>query len=383
MQQDSHPLPKLAINGGQPAYQGPIPPWPRRNPATDAVLLAAIEEGFWGKYHSDHSQTLKKRICQFHQIEQILLCCSGTIAVELGLRGLGVGDGDEVILAGYDFPGNFRAIEAVGATPVLVDIDPQTWSIDVDQIKTAISTETKAVVASHLHGGLVDMTRLRTLADDSGLLVLEDACQSPGAMLNGRPVGSFGDVSVLSFGGSKPLTAGRGGALLSREEKYIQRAKIFGERGNDAFPLSEIQAALLLPQYDLLAERVAIRHESAVQIQATVNRLDQLECVQWASYQPSFFKIGLLLKPAIEDPNIREDFIRAIQAEGIQLDAGFRGFTKRSGRRCRKAEPLTNAENASLATLVLHHPVLLESHERIAEVCEALEKVYHHLIGPS
>ena len=373
----------LAVDGGKPAYRGPAPTWPKRDDGTDAVLTAAMEEGFWGKYHSSHSLTLKENICKFHNIEHVLLCCSGTIAVELGLRGLGIGAGDEVILAGYDFPGNFRAIEAVGATPVLVDINAETWCIDVGQIESAVSPKTKAVIASHLHGGLVDMAQLSDVATKSNLLVLEDACQAPGAAIEGKPVGSFGDVSVLSFGGSKPLTAGRGGALLAREEKYVQRAKIFGERGNDAFPLSELQAALLVPQYDCLLERTMVKLENALAIQNGTSDLEQLDCVQWGSHLPSFFKIGLLLKPALVDSQIRETFIHAIQAEGIQLDSGFRGFAKRSGRRCRKVEPLTNSINASLATLVLHHPVLLESTERIGEVCDALRKVYHHLIGPT
>ena len=102
-------------------------------------------------------------LAQMHGVQHAWLCSSGTIAVELALRGLKVGPGDEVILAAYDFPGNFRAIEAIGARPVLVDLAPGTWTIDVEQVAAAISPRTKAIIVSHLHGSLADMRRLRRI----------------------------------------------------------------------------------------------------------------------------------------------------------------------------------------------------------------------------
>jgi dTDP-4-amino-4,6-dideoxygalactose transaminase len=148
-----------------------------------------------------------------HAVRHAWLGSSGTIAVELALRGLKVAAGDEVILAAYDFPGNFRAIEAIGARPMLVDLAPGTWTLDVDHVEAAISPVTKAIVVSHLHGSLADMQRLCELANERGLTIVEDACQVPGASISGRPTGSWGDCGILSFGGSKLLTAGRGGAI--------------------------------------------------------------------------------------------------------------------------------------------------------------------------
>jgi dTDP-4-amino-4,6-dideoxygalactose transaminase len=183
-----------------------------------------------------------------HQVEHVLPCASGTIAVELALRGLGVVAGDEVILAAYDFGGNFRAIDAIGARPVLVDIGLNHWCLDADLLSQAISKSTRAVIVSHLHGTLANMRRIMEVAKDMQLGIVEDACQVPGAIVQGRPAGSWGDVGVLSFGGSKLLTAGRGGALLTSRADVFQRAKIYHERGNQAFPLSELQCAVLPPQ---------------------------------------------------------------------------------------------------------------------------------------
>src|SRR5204862_924383 len=131
---------------------------------------------------------------------------------------------------------------------VLVDVQPGTACLDGEQLADACHERTRAVIVSHLHGELAPMADIRAFADCSGLLLIEDACQAPGAMIEGRPAGTWGDVGVLSFGGSKLLSAGRGGALLTRSAEFIQRAKVYCEQGNHAFPLSELQAAVLIPQ---------------------------------------------------------------------------------------------------------------------------------------
>src|SRR5262245_62113859 len=138
--------------------------WPRPSEAICAALAAAYADGSWGRYHGPHSDRLIELLCELCGIRHAWLCSSGTIAVEVALRGLKIIPGDEVILAAYDFPGNFRAIEAIGARPVLVDLAPDSWTIDVDQVAAAISPDTKAVIASHLHASLADMPRLRNLA---------------------------------------------------------------------------------------------------------------------------------------------------------------------------------------------------------------------------
>src|SRR5205085_10640127 len=116
----------------------------------------------------------------------------------------------------YDFAGNFRAVDAVGARPVLVDIDSSTWCLDAQQVASAASDRVRAVIVSHLHGGLADMPAICEVAKAHGWSVVEDACQATAAQVHGRISGTWGDVGVLSFGGSKLLTAGRGGAVLTQ-----------------------------------------------------------------------------------------------------------------------------------------------------------------------
>ena len=109
---------ELAINGGAAVLPEGPPRWPRNHEAVKAALAAAYTDGSWGRYHGPHCERLCELLTQLCGVRHAWLCCSGTIAVELALRGLKIGPGDEVILAAYDFPGHFRAIEAVGARPV-------------------------------------------------------------------------------------------------------------------------------------------------------------------------------------------------------------------------------------------------------------------------
>jgi dTDP-4-amino-4,6-dideoxygalactose transaminase len=294
--------------------------------------------------------------------------------VELALRALRIEAGAEVALAGYDFSGNFRAVEAVGARPVLVDIEPHTWCLDMESLAAAVGPETKAVIVSHLHGGLADMRAITTFSRKRGIAVVEDACQTPGGHVQGRMAGAWGDVGVLSFGGSKLLTAGRGGAIVTNDPHVAQRAKIYCERGNQTFPLSELQAAVLLPQLAKLAGQNSVRQARANELRAATRHLGWLAPVAAPDERgaASYYKFAWLLSDSSKLS--REQLIQAIQAEGIALDAGFRGFTGRTSARCRKASELPHARHAASHTVLLHHPVLLEGAEAIARIAKALER---------
>lgn len=366
----------LAIDGGAPLVPEGPPPWPHADEAVRAALDAALADGSWGRYDGPHGARLATALAERHGIEHVVLCSSGTFAVELALRAAKIGPGDEVLLAGYDFSGNFRAIEAVGASPVLVDIDPATWCLDLRTLVDARGPQTRAVIVSHLHGGLVPMAEARRLADQFGLCLIEDACQAPGAIVDGRPAGSWGDVGVLSFGGSKLLTAGRGGAIVVRDPAAAQRAKVYCERGNHAFPLSELQAAVLLPQVARLAERNRQR-AAAVERLLSAWSVAALRPLARPAHgdAPSFYKVPWLFARDHAGNATREAFLAAVRAEGVALDEGFRGFVRRSARRCRQGSTLEHSERAASNTVLLHHPVLLEPLAMIDRVRAALEDV--------
>jgi perosamine synthetase len=371
--------------------EGP-PRWPRSDERVRAALEAAYVDGSWGRYHGPNCQQLREDLVSLCGAPHVWLCSSGTVAVELALRGVKVGAGDEVILAGYDFPGNFRAIEAIGGRPVLIDLAPGTWTLDVEQVNDAISPHTKAIIVSHLHGSIADMRRLRAVANEHGLAIVEDACQVPGALVGGQAAGSWGDCGVFSFGGSKLLTAGRGGAIVSQREDVVHRIKIYSERGNDAFPLSELQAAVLVPQIPELAAANEQRRRSVDLLLAACSDLRGLLPLRLpadAQNQPAFYKLPWLLagnSDACDSPEfeqVRRQFIAATQAEGLAMDEGFRGFARRTSQRCRVVGDLPNARMAAAGTVILHHPVLLERAEIMGRVAQAIRKVAHRLLGPS
>lgn len=372
-------FPPLALQGG-PRACDVAPVWPLPDEEVRAALLQAYADGSWGSYHGHYCRALCQALAEFFQTPWVTLCCSGTLAVELALRAAGVTMQGEVLLAGYDFPGNFRAIEAIGATPVLVDLDPENWNLDPRLVESALSKHTQAILVSHLHGGLAPMQRLVELARARGLAVIEDACQAPGAMVQGRLAGAWGDVGVLSFGGSKLLTAGRGGAILSSRQDIHQRAKLYSERGNLAFPLSELQAAVLLPQLSKLSQHNAQRTASVQRLAAGICdvRSLHLRLNHDAANQPAFYKVGLRYNP-VQRGVSRAEFLATVQAEGVPLAEGFRGFARRSSRRCRLAGDMTQSRLAAECTVVLHHPILLQGGEAVESIIGALRKVQWHL----
>jgi dTDP-4-amino-4,6-dideoxygalactose transaminase len=218
------------------------------------------------------------------------------------------------------------------------------------------------------------MQRIVELCRAKGIGIVEDACQSPGGRVQGRIAGTWGDIGVLSFGGSKLLTAGRGGAIMTSDPQLAQRAKIFCERGNHAFPMSELQAAVLLPQFDTFDQENAVRRQRAEQLVAALGDVPALQPVDLAKHgTASYYKLAWLYQPSAAWP--RERFLCAVQAEGVALDAGFRGFVGRTSSRCRRLGDLPHSRTAADQTVILHHPVLLESPETIDRVAGAIRKV--------
>ncbi|MFA5102775.1 MAG: DegT/DnrJ/EryC1/StrS family aminotransferase [Candidatus Thermoplasmatota archaeon] len=190
---------------------------------------------------------------------------SGTDALMLALRALGIGTGDEVITQPNSFIATTLAITEIGATPVFVDIDSDTYQIDVRQIESKITKKTKAILPVHIYGAPCEIDTLMGIAKKHHLFVVEDACQAHGATYHGKKVGTFGDVSAFSFYPGKNLGAyGDGGALctdnpeiyakLLKLRNYGQSRKYFHDEIGINTRLDEIQAAVLRVKLKYLDE---------------------------------------------------------------------------------------------------------------------------------
>lgn len=374
-----HDLP--AILGGKAVREQGVLDWPCPDAEVADALQNAYRDGSWGKYEGANSERLVAALRECFAVEHVLLCGSGTFAVELALRALKIGPNHEVILSAYDYPGNFLAVHAVGAHPVLVDPAGHNWNFAPATLAAAVSPAAKAVIVSHLHGGLVRMRELMDAARDHGLAVIEDAAQAPGARVQGRWAGTWGDAGILSFGGSKLLSAGRGGALLTNRDEVYQRARTSFFRGNQLCPLSELQAAVLVPQLRKLDERNRRRLHNVALLQEELAAIPGLTAFTNPidDSQPAYYKVGFQFDAAVFGLP-RRQFVCAMHAEGVALDEGFHAqHVGRSPRRFRQAGHLAAADLAHHGTVILHHPVLLGSEEDIAEVAAAVHKIHAHV----
>lgn len=191
--------------------------------------------------------------------------CNGTAALELAVAALDIGPGDEVILPAFTILSCAAAVVRRGAKPVLVDVDPDVWTMRVDQIEARVTPRTRAVMAVHTYGLPVDMDAVLAIAQRHGLAVIEDAAEAHGQMCRGRPCGSFGDVSIFSFYSNKDVATGEGGMVLTDRPELAERCRTLRNLGFGKeerrfvheelgwnFRLSNLQAAVGLAQIERL-----------------------------------------------------------------------------------------------------------------------------------
>jgi dTDP-4-amino-4,6-dideoxygalactose transaminase len=177
-------------------------------------------------------EAFEQEFGQYIGCQETIACNSGTDALFLALRAFNIGPGDEVITTPFTFIATAEMISAVGATPVFVDIDPQSFNLDIEQIPKAITERTKAIIPVHLFGQPVDMTRLMAIAQSYHLAVIEDCAQATGASWQGQKVGSIGHIGCFSFFPTKNLGAcGDGGAVTTQDPALAQSMKIIKEHG--------------------------------------------------------------------------------------------------------------------------------------------------------
>lgn len=228
---------------------------------------------------------------------------SGTGALDVAVRALGLGPGDEVVLPTLSIISCPQSVVRAGATPVLVDVDPASWNADVAAIEARLTDRTRAVMAVHTYGLPVDMIALEDLARRRGLLVLEDAAEAIGLTLHGRPCGSFGDLSIVSFYPNKHVTTGEGGMCLTDDDALAARCRslrnlcfqpgrrfVHEELGFN-YRMTSLQAALGLGQLERLEASVARKRAiggryrerlaSTPGLQLPLARVDGAENVYW------------------------------------------------------------------------------------------------------
>ncbi|OUC08006.1 aminotransferase DegT, partial [Litorilinea aerophila] len=189
---------KLALNGGTPVCTRSWPRWPQWDEREKSRLLAVLESGEWGGFNELVGE-FERAFARLHQARHGLAAVNGTLTLEASLRVLGIGPGDEVIVPPYTFIATANAVRLVGATPVFVDVDPDTYNLDVAAVEAALSPRTRAIIPVHFAGHPVDMDALLPLAERHGLFVVEDAAHAHGSRWRGTPMGTLGHIGSFSL----------------------------------------------------------------------------------------------------------------------------------------------------------------------------------------
>jgi dTDP-4-amino-4,6-dideoxygalactose transaminase len=236
----------------------------------------------------DKGKELEEQVAGYVGTEYAVGVASGTDAILLSLRALGIGAGNEVITTGFSFFATAGAIVNVGATPVLIDIDPKTFNIDPALIERAITDRTRAILPAHIYGQGADMEPIVGLAEKHGLTVIEDAAQAIGAKNNGRSAGSMGDCGCLSFYPTKNLGAyGDGGMVVTSDPQIAETLRMLRDHGSRGkyehelvgtnSRLDELQAAVLLAKLPHLDEWSDKRRRNAAYYDSKLADLDGVE----------------------------------------------------------------------------------------------------------
>lgn len=369
-----------ALLGGTPVVDTPVREWPVLDDGLRTTFGHLATSTEWAKYDSSFCKQLCDELCSRLELPHAVLVASGTAGIELALRSLKISPGDEVIMSAYDFKANFTNITLLRAKPVLVDIN-RNGQIDWSAITSAHSSATKAILVSHLHGGLVEMESLSHLARSLKLAIIEDCCQiSPAASVSGHPPGHFTDVAVFSFGGTKLLSAGRGGAVVTRHDHVRQRIRLYTARGNEAYPLSGIQAAVLLPQLEQLPARHADRAHAVQAICQHPMPDDLLVPLENPDFRNAdYYKLGFWYQGEGQLQLSRAIFCDAMQAEGIPLAPGFSALHRiHAQSRFRAAHSLANCDRAANQLAVLHHTHLQHGVAAAQLLSQAMHKIRRH-----
>lgn len=268
--------------------------WPMHGEDEIAAVTSVLRSGRTNSLvHGDHCRAFEAAFAGLCDMPHAIALANGTLALELALRALGIGPGDEVVVTPRSFFASAGAVVTCGATPVFADVDPVSQNITAATIAAVMTPRTRAIIAVHLAGWPCAMPEIMALAHGNGVSVIEDCAQAHGASLEGRPVGSFGDAAAFSFCTDKIMsTGGEGGLLLLRDRETWERAWSYKDHGKSLsalrqpnaarsfrnvhhdfgsnFRMTEMQAAIGRVQLHKLPDWIAMRRRNAAGLNAAL-----------------------------------------------------------------------------------------------------------------
>jgi dTDP-4-amino-4,6-dideoxygalactose transaminase len=333
---------KLAINGGKPVRTAPFTAWPMFDEREVEAITDVVRSGKWGCLVGDKVHQFEREFAVFQQARYGICVVNGTAALQIAMRAVGAGAGDEVITTSYTFIATPNAALSLGAVPVFCDIDPDTYGIDATKAEALITERTRAILPVHIFGCPCDMDAILDIARRHNLAVVEDACQAWGAEWKGRRVGALGRLGCFSFQLSKNITAGEGGIIVTNDdqiEEVIWSLHNVGRRKGGLwyehvrlgwnYRMTEWQGAILLVQLTRLPEHMAIRDRNATYL---TDQLATIPGIRPLKVDPRVTRHAWHVYMVRYDPYAfggkhRNEFLKALQAEGIPCGPGYTPLT--------------------------------------------------------
>ncbi len=300
-------------------------PWLSEN--VRRYVLDCIDSG-WISSLGEYVGRFEREFARFCEAEYAVTTSSGTTALHLALVTLGIGPGDEVLVPDLTFVATVNAVRYTGATPVLVEVDARSWTLDPADARCRVTRRTRAIVPVHLYGHPADLDPVLELARGHGLRVVEDAAEAHGARYNGRRVGAIGDVGAFSLYGNKIMTTGEGGMLVTNDRALAERAAFLRDQAMDPhrryyhpevgfnYRMTNIQAAIGCAQLEQAGAILERRKAIAAAYQAGLQEIRGLTlppAMPWA--ENIYWMYSVLVGPAFGRD--RDAVAHGLRARGI------------------------------------------------------------------
>jgi len=400
---------KLAIDGGKPVRSKPFPSWPMWGKREEELLLEVLHSGKWGTLNGPKVIEFEGKFAAFQGAKYGICVTGGTAALEMALRALGIGPGDEIITSPYTFIATASAVFKLGATPVFADVEPGTLSLDAAQVERAITPRTKAILPVHIGGCPSDMDAMNEVAKRHKLAVIEDACQAWGAEWGGKRVGPIGNLGGFSFQASKNINAGEGGMIVTNDPDLYERVwalhnagRMLGRSRHEQdvlgynYRMTEWQGAVLLAQLERLPQHIKLREENAAYL---TDLLEEIPGITPRTRHPKVTQHAWHLYMFFYNPQAfgglpRAEFISALQKEGIPCSPGYQplyaspairrawaeqqGLVKpweKSSAPLPQARPCPVCEKACEETVWLYQFQLIGDQRDMEDIATAIRKI--------
>lgn len=323
----------------------------------------------WGEHCYDYIVRFEEAFKRHLGVAYAIATSSCTGALHMGLYGLGIGPGDEVIMADTNWVATLAPIVHLGATPVFVDILSASWCLDPEQVEAAITPRTKAIVAVHLYGNLCDMNALLAIGERHGIPVIEDAAEAIGSVFHGRRAGSMGRFGAFSFHGTKTITTGEGGMFVTNDPELYELVLTLSNHGRARgqtrqfwpemvgfkYKMSNVQAAIGCAQIQRIDELVAAKRRIFMLYQEALKDLplrmnpEPDGCIN-GYWMPTFVVDD-------ETPFQRDDLIGELQSNGVDARVFFwpLSSTPTGGRKAFETPYLADGIHLRALNLPSHH----------------------------